>query len=93
MADPLRAALFGLSLGALLFSSLAWVGALRLGAVGSLLALWVVGAGQIVVLAEILSLLHQLDWPGFLTGHLLIAAGTPTAGTRYAPSGRGSAAW
>jgi 4-amino-4-deoxy-L-arabinose transferase-like glycosyltransferase len=69
-------ALFGLSLGALLFSSLAWVSALRLGATGGLLALWVVGTGQVVLLAEALSLLHQLDWPGFLVGHLLIAVGT-----------------
>jgi hypothetical protein len=76
VADPVRAALFGLSLGALLFSSLAWVSAFRLGAVGSLLAVWVVGAGQVVLLAEALSLLHRLDWPGFLIGHLLIAGGT-----------------
>jgi hypothetical protein len=44
VADPVRVVLFGMSLGALAFSSLAWVGAFRLGAVGSVLALWVAGA-------------------------------------------------
>src|SRR5215208_6078024 len=52
------------------------IGPLRLGGAGTVLALWVVGTGQVILLAEALSLLHALDWPGFLAGHLLIAGGT-----------------
>ena len=75
MADALRVALFTVSLGAVVASSLLVVSPLRLGGAGTVLALWVVGCGQVVLLAEGLSLLHALDWPGFLVGHLLILAG------------------
>ena len=75
MPDPLRAALFTLALAALGASSLAIAAPLRLGGAGTVLALWVVGAGQVVLLAEALSLLWALDWLGFLAGHLLIAGG------------------
>ena len=76
MSDPLRIALFALSLVALSFSSTVVASQLRLGAVGSVLALWVVASAQIVGIAQILSLLHALDWPGFFVGHALVAGAT-----------------
>ncbi|MBA2451124.1 MAG: glycosyltransferase family 39 protein [Chloroflexi bacterium] len=73
MANPLGSALLALSLGAVVASSLVFVSCLRLGGTATLLALWIAAAGQVVLLAQLLSLLNALDWPGFLTGQLLVA--------------------
>ena len=75
MADLARIALFACSLSAVLASSAALVGGLRLGGTGSALGIYVLGAGQIVLLAQVLSIFQALDWPGFLVGHLVIAGG------------------
>ncbi|MBA2451126.1 MAG: hypothetical protein H0V51_24195, partial [Chloroflexi bacterium] len=75
MADLARVALFACSLSAVLASSAVLVGRLRLNGTGSALGIYVLGAGQIVLLAQVLSLFHALDWPGFLIGHLIIAGG------------------
>lgn len=85
MADLIRVTLFALALAAIAFSSVVIAGRPRLGATGSVLALSVVGAGQVVLLAEVLSLLQALDWPGFLLGHLL-GAGVTAAWLRRHPS-------
>lgn len=61
MPDPLRWALFVLSMACVVATSLAVIGPLRMSGAGALLALWVVGTGQIILLAEVLSLLHRLD--------------------------------
>lgn len=76
MSDLLRLIVFALCLGSVVGSSVALVGPWRLGATGTLLAFWVVATGQIVLVAEALSLAHALDWPGFVAGHLLITLGT-----------------
>ena len=76
MADLVRGGLFLLALSATIASSVLWVGPLRLGGTGSLLAIWIAATGQVIVLAQALSLLHALDWPGFLVGHLVILSGT-----------------
>ena len=86
MPDALRLGCFGLAVAALLVSSALLAGRLRLGPVGTVLAIWLMGSGQIVLLAELLSLLHQLDWPGFLVGHLLIM-GAVALIERRRPSG------
>ncbi len=88
MADLIRVGLFILSLGALLTSSVALVSPLRLGGAATLLALWIVASGQLVLLGEILSLLHALEWPGFLIGHLLILGGIATWVRRRPPAER-----
>src|SRR5215210_3783346 len=91
MADPLRVGLSALSLASVAASSLLLVGPLRLGGVGTVLALWVIGTGQVVLLAEGLSLLHALDWPGFLLGHLLMLSGTAVWACRRPPGERWAA--
>ena len=75
MADPVRIGLFALALAAVIASSLVFVGPLRLGGTAGLLAVWIIATGQVVLLAQVLSVLQSLDWPGFLLGHLLIAGG------------------
>ncbi|MBA2446976.1 MAG: glycosyltransferase family 39 protein [Chloroflexi bacterium] len=75
MADPVRIGLFALALAAVIASSLVLVGPLRLGGTAGLLAVWIIATGQVVLLAQVLSMLQSLDWPGFLLGHLLIAGG------------------
>ncbi|MBA2450325.1 MAG: glycosyltransferase family 39 protein, partial [Chloroflexi bacterium] len=88
MTDPLRVGLFALSLGAVMASSLLVVSPLRLGGTGTVLALWLVGCGQIVLLAEGLSLLHALDWPGFLAGHALLLGGAVLWARRWPAEAR-----
>ncbi|MBA2448457.1 MAG: hypothetical protein H0V51_10585, partial [Chloroflexi bacterium] len=88
MPDLVRLGLLLLSLGALVTSSVILVSPWRLAGAGTLLALWIVGAGQVVLLAEGLSLLHALDWPGFLAGHLLVLGGSAGLAARRPPADR-----
>src|SRR5215210_6519778 len=92
MVDLARLGLFTLSAASVLISSLAWLSAARLGGTATFLALWVVGVGQVVLLAQALSLLHALDWPGFLVGHLLIL-GAALAGAARRPRAERWRAW
>jgi 4-amino-4-deoxy-L-arabinose transferase-like glycosyltransferase len=73
--DLVRVGLFLVSASAVLGSSLVLVSALRLTGSATILALWIVTAAQIVLVAQALSIANALDWPGFLLGHLAIAAG------------------
>ena len=82
MPDLLRVALFALGAAALVAGSAIVVGRLRLGAVESLLALWLLATGQVVVVAQVLSAFHALDWPGFLVGHLILLGAAILAGPR-----------
>src|SRR5215216_1460030 len=86
MTDLARVGLFALALAAVIASSLALVSAMRLGGTESLLAVWIIATGQVILLAQVLSLLQSLDWPGFLLGHLLIAGGV-AAWAGHRPSG------
>jgi hypothetical protein len=66
MSDTLRWGLFLLSACLLFGSSLGLVRCLHLGGALALAALWIIGSAQLILSAQVLSLVHALDWPGFL---------------------------
>src|SRR5262249_52317923 len=84
--DPLRFVLLLLCLTLVLVAGVLIVGSLRWSPRASLLALWILATGQIVALTEVLSLLHAVDWPGYVIGQLAATgAGWLMVGRRVGP--------